>query len=1208
MINATDIYKKSNIYLAYLRVKNNIQNEELIFEQEVSFFEKNLENNLARIEEYLKKGNYEFQKFDFIVKFKRITQTDTTPDIKYRPLVRFRFFDQVIMQSVFNVVAQSLKNFLPKENLGVQLEGEKCPYFYKGWLKQYKKFVNQQKENLSENSIYQYTYEYDIKQFYPSIQQKNLFNQLCKCLKLEENENLIYIWLEKIIYFFNETNISPETINIYYKFKENNKEICGDDLGLPQGPLYSPFLASFYTRNLFSKIRQLVKTNWDTDCEIFAYVDDGRIYFKDNVNDNYIDDINANCEHQHLNERKNIKDIVKNALYELNDRSINTKIIDLNMEKSFLVAIDEKSVAAKLNYLTTESSLVNNSINPNFDIEEETVDAVMQKHANINNAINNMYKQLNKEKKKRKNKEIKFENELNKLKKTYSTYTKRYATFLSRKISTSEKYLELVDLIFAPYDYNEKKESELESNICDLNYYYVLCNMLKNANNDAYKLNYLCNAVKLMLISYEKLVIADTINHDLMLYYYLTTIKAIYTIDYTKYSDDLLEFCCKNLENNILLLKAKYSYCLESWFLHYELKEKEIDNIFNVELKDTETKAIIYCLKNPFRMHIDIEHYLFDNYLISFNSENGRVDNPINLVKKYSTLKNGTYDYEIYVHNNNEFEFKEKAIKYKKLDSNIMNIYKKIKILHNMIRYWKYEKQFNKYINPAYLMLDNIYVNGRNIHIINNISKFFVKYEVFQFGIPYKHYFLNFFMKLFNCEDNIIVNKKGRSLKFWEYRILAYLHNKGFYLVDFLDMVDDLLEQYDYFNHDVDINFERIRMIVDNKLKNASDKDTIIQLHYFVQCIWKNGSRDLTYYTLHNQEHSVELIQNYMNLNKQMLSKLSLNRDETFILFAACYLHDIGMLKGLTKKEKFNINNRKIIEYYNKIMKKFTISGAVKIENILTKFYEINDLTNVLIEDIVRGEHALRSSIEIQNDYNLPLSDLEKKYVAEVSYNHMKSTDEIYGLQNKQLFRKKNIDIRKISMWLRLLDLTDITKYRVTQEVFDRYFDRMGVVSRFHWIKHLCIDDLKISVEQDKKVDGTSLGRLRVTLQVLMNYIPLNEKIDKKCKKNSDKYKVMFECCKFNENEQGKHKRDKNLKKSEYCDLRCAFFNEFKFFDIELEAINNYAKLYNEEIEFSIEYVKNEETIRDDFLVLTNYNDEKFSATDCIKSYFEECK
>lgn len=1201
MIDERNIYKKSNIYLAYLRVKNNLQNEELIFDQEIAFFENELENNLVAIEKCLKKGKYEFQKFDFLLKFKKIENDTTIADnIKFRPLVRFRFFDLVIMQSVFNVVAQSLKNFLPKENFGVQLDWEKSPYFYKGWLDQYKKFVNREKENLSENTVYQYTYEYDIAQFYPSIQQENLFNQLCECLKLEEG-NLVYIWLENIIYFFNETNISPETKEIYEKFKEKNEDIYGDDLGLPQGPLYSPFLASFYTRNLFDEIKKNIKINWDIDCEIIAYVDDGRIYFKDNVSDS--------CKEHG---KKDIETIVNDTLNKLNKKDINEKSICLNKDKSFLVAIDEKSVASKLNYLTTESSLINNSINPNFDIEEETVDAVMQKHENIKNAIVDMFKQLNEIQNNGEKNNI--QNEINKLIKTYSTYAKRYASFLSRKISTSEKYIELVKLIFSPYNFSKKNildKKELDTNICDLNYYYVLCNMLKNANNDVYKINYLCKAVKEMLESYEKLVINDSDNNILMLYYYLTTIKAIHTADYVEYFDDLINFCCKNLKDNKLFQKAVYAYNLESWYLHYKLEEKEIDHIFNYQLKDTEIKAFNYCLKNPFCMNSDIEHYFFKNYLINFNSKKENTDGSINLVEKYDTLNYSTYDYEIYVHN--KFELKKGVTKYKKLDSNSINVYKKIKILHNLTKYWKNEKNYNKYINPAYLILDNIYVEddandrGRCIHIINNISNFYVDYEVFKFSIPYKKYFFDFFMKLFNCEDNIIVNKKGRALKFWEYRILAYLHNKGFNLVDFLEMVDKLLERYDYFNHDVDINFERIRLIVDNKLKTVSDKDAIIQLHYFVQCIWKNGSRDLTYYTLHNQEHSVELIQNFMNLNKQMLSKLSLNKDETFILFAACYLHDIGMLKGLTKEEKFDINNKKIIDYYNDIMKKSTVSGAVKIENILTKFYEINDLTNVLIEDIVRGEHAIRSSIEIQNDHNLPLSDLEKKYVAEVSYNHMKNTDEIYGLQNKQLFRKKNIDIRKISMWLRLLDLTDITKYRVTQEVFDRYFDRMSVVSRFHWIKHLCIDDLNISVKQEKKDKGTSLGCLRVTLQVLMNYIPLNEKIEKPCEKSKDIHKNVIECCKFEEHD-GRYKRDKQGFKIKYCDLRCAFFNEFKYFDLELEAINNYAKLYNEEIEFNIEYVTNNETLRDDFLVLTNYKKEKISATECIKDYFKECK
>ena len=1190
MIIESHIYEKSNIYLAYLRVKNNIQNEELLFDQEILYFDQDLKKNLVKIEEYLKTGEYDFQKFDFLVKFKKIDNSKSPNEIKFRPIVRFRFFDLVVMQSVFNVVVQSLKNFLPKENFGVQLNGEKSPYLYKNWLKQYKKFVNLQKENLSETTIYQCSYEYDIKEFYPSIQQENLFNQLCKCLKIENSEDLVYIWLKKIIYYFNEKNVSPET-KIIYKYYKNASGLHLDDLGLPQGPLFSPFLASFYTRNLFSEIKKIVKNNWDTDCEIFAYVDDGRIYFKDNIIER--------CESSTC---KSIKKVVNEALKKLNDKNINNKTICLNEDKSFLVAIDEKSVASKLNYLSTESSLINNSINPNFDIEEDTVDAVMQKHSNIKKAMIDLFDQL---KIKQDESELKkIENELNKLYKTYSTYSKRYATFLSRKISLSERYFELVDFIFAPYKFSN--EDELENNICDLNYYYVLSNMLKNADNDSYKLDYLCNAVKKMLFSYENLIESKLNDRGLMLYYYLITIKALHTVSYTRYFDSLIDFCCYELEDNLLLLKVKYSYSLESWVFHYETKST--DKIFNLESHDSELDAIDYCLNHPLSKNKEFEQYFFDDYLLVFNAEKGSIKDSTKLVKKYSTLKNSNHDYEIYIHNH-EFEFYFKNIDYKKLDSNSINVYKKIKVLHNLIKYWKNEKKYNMYINPAYLRIGNIYVDDKCncIHIINNISKFYMDYEIFKFTIPYKQCFLTFFMKLFDCEDNIIVNNKGRALKFWEYRILAYLHNKGFNVDDFLNMIDDLLEKHDYFNHDVDINFERIRLIVDNKLNTVSDKDIIIQLHYFVQCIWKNGSRDLTYYTLHNQEHSVELIQNYMNLNKQMLSKLSLNRDETYILFAACYLHDIGMLKGLTKKEMFDINNRKIIEYYNEIMKKNHIIGELKIENVLTKFYEFNDLTNILIEDIVRGEHAIRSSIEIQNDHNLPLSDLEKKYVSEVSYNHMKNTDDIYGLQNKQLFRNKNIDIRKISMWLRLLDLTDITKYRVTQEVFDRYFDRMSVVSRFHWIKHLCVDDLQITVKQDKNDERTSLGYLKVTLQILMNYIPLNEKLDKPCNKNNCKHNRNFECFKFKENiESATFKRDKSLSKDKYCDLRCAFLNEFKYFDLELEAINKYANLYNEEIEFNIEYIINKDTVRDDFLVLTNYNKNKITATDCIKAYFEK--
>ena len=64
----------------------------------------------------------------------------------------------------------------------------------------------------------------------------------------------------------------------------------------------------------------------------------------------------------------------------------------------------------------------------------------------------------------------------------------------------------------------------------------------------------------------------------------------------------------------------------------------------------------------------------------------------------------------------------------------------------------------------------------------------------------------------------------------------------------------------------------------------------------------ENGSKDLTFFTLHNQEHSIELIQNYMKLSPKLLNRFSLDKDEKFILFSACYLHDIGMLKDYQQR------------------------------------------------------------------------------------------------------------------------------------------------------------------------------------------------------------------------------------------------------------------------------------------------------------------
>ena len=65
-------------------------------------------------------------------------------------------------------------------------------------------------------------------------------------------------------------------------------------------------------------------------------------------------------------------------------------------------------------------------------------------------------------------------------------------------------------------------------------------------------------------------------------------------------------------------------------------------------------------------------------------------------------------------------------------------------------------------------------------------------------------------------------------MKFWEYRILSFLHNKMFNREDFFDLLEDIVNNYDYLNHEVDTNFEKIRAIVDDNLGSARDKDVIV--------------------------------------------------------------------------------------------------------------------------------------------------------------------------------------------------------------------------------------------------------------------------------------------------------------------------------------------------------------------------------------------
>lgn len=1236
-----------NIYLAYLRLKNTIQNEELFLEKEILYFEKDIDqikgftkvkagieiidddklqneelsNQILKIRKIIlnEVDDYNFNKFDFITKIKKIC--DDNKISSYRPLTRYRFFDLVIMQSIFNVLFEKLKNFMPKENYGVQLS-DNPKYLYKNWANQYKKFIDEQKKHSSKDSLYQYVYEYDIKEFYPSISQKQLVDDISESINLDKND-IFYKWIEKIIYYYNADNISEETKMIFEEYckvyegndkdnhsdeeeqtneKENmpTRKIDRSELGLPQGPLFSSFLAVFYIRNLYKKFKNEMNKRKVFDFVHFSYIDDGRIYLQDNQIKSVLND-NPN-----ETTKNKITNILNNIFQNLNEESdkkiettanesLNTKIIQLNDEKIAMLSLDEKSVKNQLDFISSDASLINSSINPRFEIPSDLEDAVIAKHEAIKNKLEDMYKKVGKIE----DEDIR-NSELEKIEKEYKTYSKRRTNFLTRKISSNSKFYDLVKIIFE----DEPKDDEnLKDDINNFNYYYNLLNLMRNAENDDNRIQYLVEKVKKYLEEYQK---KASIN-EMIIFYYLATIKAIYQVKYSIFYKNMLDGIKNRFKNNLLVDKYYNSYIDDSWLLEMNSNKAEVKD-------DEEAKAIDYYIDYPLNLKKNVDVMINHNLLFK-NAEINYDDSDIEHIYKYK-------DTNIIIRGdveNRDISYKKN---YKSLNDDELSEFKKMKWLSLLLEFWRKEIDTQKYINPAYLLFENIKVKNKdsqsengskeNINncsaesimiINNNINKTFEYYGIKDEMIDYKEYLKVFFMNFFKCEESIIVNKKGRTLKFWEYRVLSFLHNKIFNRDDFFDLLENITKNYDYLNHEVDTNFEKIRFIVDDNLGSAKDKDVIICLHYYLHCVWKNGSKDLTFFTLHNQEHSIELIQNYMRISPKLLDKFKLEKNENFILFSACYLHDIGMLKGLSKKEMYDLKNLKVLDFYGDVYKYFDEIKIIKMETMLKKIYSIHDKTEQLFENIVRSEHSTRAKNDIIIDDMLPLTDLEKKYISKVSENHGNDYEVVYGLVDNQIFRNRKIDIRKISIWLRLLDLTDISKSRVTQAVFSRYFERMGMESRFHWLKHLCVNNIDFESQFDK-----SKQKLSVKILINMNYLPQDEYLNKKCEYPKDNSKI--ECFQYKKEDDNKGKeiyiRKENNFECKNCNLLCAFLNENYWFEKEVDQLNWYSKKYCEnEIDFTLNYVLDNETKRDKFEIyrFSDTGRKKVSANECIKEY-----
>lgn len=210
------------------------------------------------------------------------------------------------------------------------------------------------------------------------------------------------------------------------------------------------------------------------------------------------------------------------------------------------------------------------------------------------------------------------------------------------------------------------------------------------------------------------------------------------------------------------------------------------------------------------------------------------------------------------------------------------------------------------------------------------------------------------------------------------------------------------------------------------------------------------------FYTLHNQSHAIELIENVNSILKT-IDYLKISKFDFYILYIACYLHDISMVlypnynffikESWLEANKLSVDHLKSIESLNPL----DSGDLIKAKRQILDLYKSIE---VLFETEVRLKHAKNSATFIRNSNDLNF--LEKgiiDYVADVSYSHGMDAKDIYYLKSKA--SERSVSLKFMMILIRLADLLDMNENRVSVPIFYNNKDKMSEMTKFHWISHI---------------------------------------------------------------------------------------------------------------------------------------------------------
>lgn len=331
---------------------------------------------------------------------------------------------------------------------------------------------------------------------------------------------------------------------------------------------------------------------------------------------------------------------------------------------------------------------------------------------------------------------------------------------------------------------------------------------------------------------------------------------------------------------------------------------------------------------------------------------------------------------------------------------------------------------------------------------------------------------------LFSCllkieiSDEVVLQKtNNRKITYFELRLLELLRNKHFSIKRFAEIKNDLKK--DEYQYSIDYSIMQVLSIFRTFVSEPGNIDNLILVHKYTCDIWKNGSKHLYFYTLHNQEHAVDLILNSIKI-LHAIDYIDISKNDYYVLFIACYLHDISMvtLPSLDAIQSGGYENDKIYSDFVKDIRNQMENSNLAKKEILKLLKDYYMRIDSFYEALVRNSHARDSAKEIRARSELGFIDAGiREIVAEVSEAHGYNISEVYKVKSKASSKLWSLKFTKII--LRLADLLDMSNYRVSRLILEHNLDNMGNTSRFHWLSHLVTCGYQIEtqyfLDNDKK-------------------------------------------------------------------------------------------------------------------------------------------